>query len=517
MSKSLNQVLAQLSTIQNRLQEGLPSWDSPSSEVAGFINRAKKAGRGKLKVDIQTDPGGEGPLPPRSSKIVPYGGKSHAKAPDQRRRKMRRGQEASFKTPLGARIAQLLRKKSIDPITASDRQISKRIKTAGGSISLPSTKLKTKGKPEDERRIERKSFVVQSKKGRSRAGHGGGAAGKGGASQRPYGGAYGTPSEPHQAPDDDQDNWEEHVGNYVAKTITAGGLSEGVLLERRSKAERAERKQAQKAQAAFHAQTRGADEKTQRAAGKETRKDRKTRLQRFKDKREAGALKGHKVKTKDGGKKYENSTTFKKCPQGAMVGTPYLRQEIPLNRFVKPSDDNPTYPVRDNCRASMAGVGRALQYANPGKAVVKQVLARVNRLGGIRGKARLRLWGTGVGGSRMETNRGPSGAPKRDGSYGTPTSKRDERLHTAAHEHGKAGNREVPRAHGHAAKPPTSKMSKGKKKRDASSRKVTITRGQKKLGGAGGTVNITPAPEQQGGGSTLAAQFAAKKHKKGKK
>ena len=527
MSSSLDQVLADISALKRRIQEALPSWDSPSSDVERFSDRAKMSARGKVLTRIPKMTRG-GKLSKKVSHLVPFGGEKHKAGESEKRAELLRklvtkaiprrvssiphqyrgAMTVSSKQTLSSRVLDLLKKKGIDAKSASESNIRKVLKTARGSQAKPDQEPKVKGTPEHLRRIERKSFAVQSKKGRARAGHGAGEAGKGGAAQRPYGKAFGTPSAPY-----DPEDQEEQVGNYVARTISAGGLSEAVLLERRSKAELKRRKESQARQRASYLASpeRAAHEKSQRKAGKESRKDRKTRRQRFKDKRAAGSLKGHKEKHEDGKSKYENPTTFKKCSPGAMVSTPYLRHEIPQNRFVDPDDDHPTYPIRSNCRASLGGVARMLQYNKPGKAKARQVLARINRLGGTRGKVRFRAWGTGVGGQRMKTHRGASGVAKRHKAYGTSTGERDDRLHTAKEEHGKAGNREVPRATGHSAKQAIGPKSKRKKKREAAGRKVTIKRGQKKIGKEAGPVKVSPRRELRHAGAAQLAKWARKK------
>lgn len=194
-----------------------------------------------------------------------------------------------------------------------------------------------------------------------------------------------------------------------------------------------------------------------------------------------------------------SSTTFKKCSPGAMIATPYLRHSLPMNQFVNPDDENPTFPIRSNCRASMGGVTRALQkdMSGAGEATVKQVLQRINQMGGTRGKTKFKAWGTGVGGKRMETYRGKPGTPKRTDSlakklgiskkkasalHGISTGKSDMVKHTPPYSpvggaKGPAGNREVNRADQAHAKP-SHKQSKRKEKRKAASRAVTIARGK---------------------------------------
>lgn len=199
-----------------------------------------------------------------------------------------------------------------------------------------------------------------------------------------------------------------------------------------------------------------------------------------------------------------SSTTFKKCPKGAMVSTAHLRHSLPKNMFVNPDEDNPTYPIRPGCRSSLAALGRAIQpdMANSDEAIVKQVIQRVNQMGGTRGKTRLRLWGTGKGGKRMETFRGPPGTPKRTGKskklkkqfgkkasklHGVSTGKPDNQKHTPPYSppggsKGPAGNREVPRHPDAHKKPPGKKKSKGSQKRRAAQQAGTIKRGKAKIG-----------------------------------
>lgn len=198
-----------------------------------------------------------------------------------------------------------------------------------------------------------------------------------------------------------------------------------------------------------------------------------------------------------------SSTTFKPCKERAMVSTPHLRHRLPKNMFVKPSDDNPTMPIRP-CRASLGGVARSLQpdMADASEAEVKQVLRRANSMtGGTRGALNMRLWGTGVGGQRMETFRGPPGTPKRTDTlakklgiskkeasklHGVSTGRADNQKHTAPYSppggsKGPAGNREVPRHPLAHAKPPskeTNKKTKRTEKREAGK----IARGQARIG-----------------------------------
>ena len=199
-----------------------------------------------------------------------------------------------------------------------------------------------------------------------------------------------------------------------------------------------------------------------------------------------------------------SSTTFGACPKRSMAGTPYLRHSLPKNMFVKPDKDNPTFPIRAGCRASKAGVLRALQKDMSGadEAVVKQVKQRINSQGGTRGKDRLRAWGTGVGGRRMETYRGKPGTPMRTASlakklgisknsasklHGTSTGRPDNQKHTSPYSppggsKGPAGNREVTRSHLADAKPTGKKRSKGSQKRRAAREAGTIGRGKAKIG-----------------------------------
>jgi len=237
-----------------------------------------------------------------------------------------------------------------------------------------------------------------------------------------------------------------------------------------------------------------------------------------------------------------SSTTFKRCPRGAMVSTPYLRHSLPLNTFVNPREDFPTFPIRPDCRASLAGLGRALQRDMSGadRRLVSRVIALVNRLGGIKGKARIRLWGTGVGGKRMETYRGKPHTPKRTHYlakklgiskrkaaklYGTSTGRPDMIKHTIPYSpvggtKGPAGQREVPRAELAHAKPKR-KLSRRKAGRIAAGRAVTAARGRGLIGRRPGPhvgEPITVGERDVELGKSLAAKFAAKKGaNKGKK
>jgi len=194
-----------------------------------------------------------------------------------------------------------------------------------------------------------------------------------------------------------------------------------------------------------------------------------------------------------------SSTTFKKCPKGAMISSPKMRHSLPKNMFVNPDAENPTFPIRAGCRASKGGVLRALQkdMSGAGESVKKQVIQRINAQGGTRGKDRIKAWGTGVGGKRMETFRGPPHKSKRTGTlakrlgiskkkaaalHGISKGKPDMVKHTAPYSpvggsKGPAGNREVTRAPGAHSKPKR-KESKGKAKRRAASSAVTIARGK---------------------------------------
>lgn len=199
-----------------------------------------------------------------------------------------------------------------------------------------------------------------------------------------------------------------------------------------------------------------------------------------------------------------SSTTFKKCAKGALVSTKGLRHSLPKNMFVNPDKDNPTYPIRSDCRPSLAGVGRALQgdMANSNEAITKQAMQRVNQMGGTRGKTRLRLWGTGKGGKRMETFRGAPGTPKRTGKvkklqakfgkkaaklHGVSTGRADNQKHTPPYSppggsKGAAGNREVYRHPEANSKPKGKLKSKGSQKRAAAQEAGTIKRGKRKIG-----------------------------------
>jgi len=186
-----------------------------------------------------------------------------------------------------------------------------------------------------------------------------------------------------------------------------------------------------------------------------------------------------------------SSTTFKKCRPGAMISTPYLRKSMARNTFINPDKKLPTWPIRSKCRSSLAGLGRALQFTGASEAIKKQVLKRVNALGGVRGKARIKLWGTGVGGTRHITHRGAPGKAKRHKAYGTSTGQADTSKHTPPYsppgstgrgEVGSAGNREVARSSMHAAEPPKGSQTKRKKKREAARKAHTVGKGQEKIG-----------------------------------
>lgn len=199
-----------------------------------------------------------------------------------------------------------------------------------------------------------------------------------------------------------------------------------------------------------------------------------------------------------------SSTSFKKCKGGSLAGTAHKRHTMPKNKFVKPSKDNPTIPIRTNCRASLGGVARSLQKDMSGakESVVKRTLHRINQEGGgTRGKARFKAWGTGVGGKRMKTYHGPPHKSKRTGSlakrlgisrkaasklHGVSTGKADMVKHTAPYSpvggsKGSSGNREVSRSPKADAKP-KHKKSKRSKRRRASSQAVTIGRGRARAG-----------------------------------
>jgi hypothetical protein len=188
-----------------------------------------------------------------------------------------------------------------------------------------------------------------------------------------------------------------------------------------------------------------------------------------------------------------SSTTFKPCKDRAMVSTAHLRHTLPKPWFVKPDEENPTFPVRTDCRSSLAALGRAIQpdMANPDEAIVNSVLRRVNSTtGGTRGRLNLRLWGTGRGGQRMETYRGAPGTPKRTDTlakklgiskkeasalHGISTGRADNQKHTSPYSppggsKGPAGNREVPRhplAHAKAPVKSSGKKAKRTEKREA--------------------------------------------------
>lgn len=250
-----------------------------------------------------------------------------------------------------------------------------------------------------------------------------------------------------------------------------------------------------------------------------------SRLKRFREKRKAGKLKRHSEKKRDKAdgagrtSKYTNPTTFKKCKGGAMISSPYLRSSLPSNTFVKPprTKKDPktgktkkvlgTYPIRSNCRASLAGLGRALQFKQKkggkgafqaDRALATKVLKRANQesrkerkgKGGETGKRgpgghQFKLWGTRTSltkQTRQETHRGPSGAAKRHKKYGKTTGREDKRLHTAKDEHGQEGNREVARSPMHAASRPDDKKSKGSKSRSSARSEGHAKRGMAAIG-----------------------------------
>lgn len=196
-----------------------------------------------------------------------------------------------------------------------------------------------------------------------------------------------------------------------------------------------------------------------------------------------------------------SSTTFKKCPRGAMISTKGMRQSIPKNQFVKPDKDNPTFAIRPGCRAGKAGTLRALQkdMSNADEATAKQTIKRINAQGGTRGKDRLRAWGTGTaaGGKRFDTydakGQKAKSLAKRLGIsrkkaaklHGVSTGKPDNQKHTSPYSppggsKGPAGNREVPRyAKMHKAK---SKKTNRSKERTEKREAGTIKRGRAKIG-----------------------------------
>lgn len=186
-----------------------------------------------------------------------------------------------------------------------------------------------------------------------------------------------------------------------------------------------------------------------------------------------------------------SSTTFKKCRPAAMLSTPYLRKSMPRNIFVNPDKKNPTYPIRPGCRASLGGVARSLQFGKASEAKKREIMKRGNALGGVRGKSRFKFWGTGVGGTRMETHRGSPGTAKRHKKYGISTGRSDNAKHTPPYstpgstgkgDVGPAGNREVVRSPLHAADPPKGPRSKGKKHREAARAASTIGRSKEAIG-----------------------------------
>jgi hypothetical protein len=198
-----------------------------------------------------------------------------------------------------------------------------------------------------------------------------------------------------------------------------------------------------------------------------------------------------------------SSTTFKPCKERAMASTAHLRHTLPKPSFVKPDKDNPTIPIRP-CRASIGGVARSLQkdMSNASEPVVKQTLQRANSMtGGTRGQLNMKLWGTGVGGQRMETFRGPPGTPKRTDTlasklgiskkeasklHGVSTGRADNQKHTSPYSppggsKGPAGNREVTR-HPLANAKPSSKETGKKTKREEKREAGKIGRGLARIG-----------------------------------
>jgi len=411
--------LDQIHAAVRTLAEALPTSKSSPSELAAFIKRAKSAARLPLEKDEA---------------------------------KREKGREAARRRAL-APVAQKHKVEMTSPAgKKSVEAIIKKIKQAKHQRGLRPRSTAPKTKPKAF--VTRKTFSPTVQR-RLRAGHGGGNVGKSAGKQQPR--PVGMPGAVYD-PD-----IEESIMSYVPRTLAASGVFlEDVLLERKGKRARA---RASKLAATFPES--GGDTN---APAPPSRAPSPSRGQSKKKKKKKG----------DGSKK--NETSWKKCPRGALISSPGLRHSMPLNTFVNPDPDYPTFPVRSNCRASMAGVARSLQFARPNQSVIDQVLKRVNK-GEIRGSRRLKLWGTRVGGQRMETHRGPSGKPKRHPDYGTSTGERDERLHTAKAEHGKAGNREVARAAGHASRSVAKKKtSKGKQKKTAASRKGTIARGKRTIG-----------------------------------
>lgn len=221
-----------------------------------------------------------------------------------------------------------------------------------------------------------------------------------------------------------------------------------------------------------------------------------------------------------------SSTTFQKCSPGAMISTPYLRKSIPQDRFVKQSEDGyHTFVVRPDCRASIAGGLRAAQFDNVSPATAAAFRQRINRMGGVNSRIRMRAWEPGKRvkthssiapskiqferlvpriASKLKDKEGLSdaaaeskakkiakkilrelqdkkksalakrygiskneasklhGKPKRDKSGSVI---KDDKPHTAKREWGRAGNREVPRSPLHAAAPEEKKRGRRPTKR----------------------------------------------------
>jgi hypothetical protein len=138
--------------------------------------------------------------------------------------------------------------------------------------------------------------------------------------------------------------------------------------------------------------------------------------------------------------------------------------------------------------------------SNAGEGVTKQVIQRINAQGGTRGKDKLKAWGTGKGGKRMNTYRGKPHSPQRTkslakrlgisrkkaaGLYGVSTGRPDMVKHTSPYSpvggaKGPSGNREVSRAGRSSDK--SRKKSKGSEKRRKASREVTHARGKALIG-----------------------------------
>ena len=467
MSTRLDRTLAAIRT----LSEALPSSGASPEDRDAFIKRAKEAAGRKIKGDYE---------------------KSRAAA---RRRAL---------APVAAKHKVMM--KGLDG-KRSIEQIVKGIKKARHQQSVRPRDTSPNTKPAA---VLPRKFESPTAQGRSRAVHGGGGTGaSAGKKPRRNLGAPGRVYDP--------DLYEANMGNYVPRTLIAfGSLSEDILLEKRGKAARAK---AAKLATAFPEQggSKNAPKAPPNAPSPGGEK------QDWRQMRKEGKLKQHKEKKGDDGKsKYENSTTFKSCSGtgGAMAASKTLRHSLPKNIFVNDDPDHPTWPVRSDCRPSMAGLGRAMQMAGPkGKSgkrgptknadIKSQVMGRVNK-GEIRGGRRLKLWGTGVGGQRMETHRGPPGTPERDPDYGESTGKRDEHLHTARSEHSKAGNREVKRpSKGDEEYTTKKKTSKGAKKREEASRKASIKKSKQRLGlPVPGHAGLKPEPE--GRGAAEAAKFLAR-------